>query len=258
MQQPVREAISSLFCPATEPWVMLDEHQVHSRIPDLVVGRINLDVLRERIGGGWSRALNETELRALHAMRPDRGRSLPSVADHMRVTEGRAREILRRLVAEGFAERTLSGSYARRAPIRPILDSVVSVEIKRSDLLSAFRQARAHAMFADRCVVAFDLAYLHRADAMSTTYRRDGIGLLGIDADGHEWRQIVKPARGRAGRLLGRALAAERALARLLGATVMQLPQTRLPGASRLTAGPGAPVLLGPAARAVGPLLSGS
>ena len=44
MHECLRSAIAANFCPANEPWVMLDEHQVHSRIPDLVVGRIDLDV----------------------------------------------------------------------------------------------------------------------------------------------------------------------------------------------------------------------
>lgn len=257
MHKPLRRAVATIFCPGDEPWVMLDEHQVHSRIPDLVIGRLNLDVLAERVDGGWARALNQTELRALHSMRPDRGRSLRSVADHMRVGETRAREVLRGLVAEGFAERTEFGSYARRAPIQPVLDLVVSVEAKRSELVVAFHQARAHAMFADRCVVAFDLAYLSRAEALQASYRREGIGLLGLSAEDGRWIQVAKPARTRGRGVLGRALAAERALARLLGAAVIRLPQTRLPGASRWSASPGAPVLLGPAATALGRLLRG-
>jgi hypothetical protein len=257
MHEPLRHAVAAIFCPVDELWLMLDEHQVHSRIPDLVVGRLNLDVLEQRIDGGWGRPLSQTELRALHSMRPDRGRSLRSVADHMRVGEARAREIMRGLLAEGFAERTQSGSYARRAPIRPLLDVVVSVEAKRSDLIDAFHQARAHAMFADRCVVAFDLGYLPRAESLLETYRHEGIGLLGLSAEDGDWVQVAKPARARGNGVLGRALAAERALARLLGAAVTRLPQTRLPGASRSSASPGEPVLLGPAAIAVAPLLRG-
>lgn len=255
MHEPLRLAISTIFCDVDEPWVMLDEHQVHSRIPDLVVGRIDLDVLEERLGGGWGRPLNETELRALHSMRPDRGRSLTSVADHMRVGESRAREVLRGLIAQGFAERTESGSYARRAPIRPMLELVVSVEAKRSDLSGAFRQARAHAMFADRSLVAFDLAYRHRAEALQGTYRREGIGLLGLSAEDGGWVQVEKAARSRGRGVLGRALAAERALGRMLGLALKRLPQTTLPGASRLIGGQGEPVLLGLAATAVEPLL---
>lgn len=198
MHEPLRRAASAIFCPTNEPWVMLDEHQVHTRIPDLVIGRVDLEVLQERIRGGWGRALTQTELRALHSMRPDRGRSLRSLADEMRVGEARAREVLRSLVAEGFAERTSSGSYARRAPVRPVLDFVVSVEAKRSDLLAAFRQARAHTLFADRCVVAFDLAYLHRAQAVKQVYRREGFGLLGLSAASGDWVQLVRPSRGTA------------------------------------------------------------
>lgn len=166
MRPALESAVTALYCSADEPWVLLDEHQVHGRIPDLVVGRIDVDVLRARLEGGWDRALGEPELRALHAMRPDRGRSLGSVADQMHVGETRARDVLRRLVVDGFAEQTGSGSYARRAPIQPVLNRVVSVEAKRSDLVAAFSQARSHATFADLSIVVFDAAYRRRAAAV--------------------------------------------------------------------------------------------
>jgi hypothetical protein len=100
----------------------------------------------------------------------------------MGVGEQRARGVLHRLVADTFVERTLAG--ARRAPVRPILNRVISMEAKRSDLVAAFTQARAHSAFADVSVVAFDLAHRHRAVVMRDAYAREGIGLLGLVADG--------------------------------------------------------------------------
>ncbi|MGH3428603.1 MAG: hypothetical protein ACRDQZ_13715, partial [Mycobacteriales bacterium] len=96
MQTSLRRAAVSIFCTAGEPWVMLDEHQIHSRIPDLVLARVDTEALAERIDGGWGRALRPTELRALRALRPDRGRSLASAAEAMRVGPDRARETLHR------------------------------------------------------------------------------------------------------------------------------------------------------------------
>jgi hypothetical protein len=110
MQTSLRKASVSIYCQAGEPWVILDEHQIHSRIPDLVLARIDTEALAERINGGWGRALSPTELRALRALRPDRGRSLASAAEEMRVGPERARETLHRLVVDTFVERTPSGS----------------------------------------------------------------------------------------------------------------------------------------------------
>lgn len=246
MRQAVNFAAVSILCAPEEPWVLVDEHQIHSRIPDLVVARIDVEALQHRLTGGWGRALNSTELRALRALRPDRGRSLASVACRMGVGEARARETLHRLVAETFVERTLTGSYARCAPVRPVLDRVISIESKRSDLRGAFSQARAHGAFADVSVVAFDLAYRHRAAAIRDAYAREGIGLLGLSAADGSWEYLLRPRRSPLIAALGRAMAAERTLARLLGAALRRLPQTRLPGDSHASVSPTAPRLFGP------------
>ena len=170
MQTSLRRAAVSIFCTAGEPWVMLDEHQIHSRIPDLVLARIDTEALAERIEGGWGRALSPTELRALRALRPDRGRSLTSAAEEMRVGPDRARETLHRLVVDAFVERTPSGGHRRLAPVRPVVDRVIAIEAKRSDLGRAFSQARAHSACADVSVVAFDLVYRSRAEKFRDLY----------------------------------------------------------------------------------------
>ena len=245
MQTSLRRASVSIFCQTSEPWVMLDEHQIHSRIPDLVLARINIQALAERINGGWGRALSPTELRALRALRPDRGRSLASAAEEMRVGPDRARETLHRLVVDTFVERTPSGSYARRAPVCPVVDRVVAIEAKRSDLGRAFSQARAHSAYADISVVAFDLAHRGRAERCRDLYSKEKIGLLGLSAADESWEYLLPGSRSRLVAALGRALAAERTFARLLGGSVRRLPQTRLPSGSPVSDYPTQPLLLG-------------
>lgn len=247
----------SIFCARGEPWVLLDEHQIHSRIPDLVLARINTEMLDARIKGGWARPLTSTELRALRALRPDRGRSLESAAAEMRVGRDRARETLRRLVTDTFVERTESGSYARRAPVRPVVDRVIAIEAKRSDLSGAFSQARAHAAFADISLVAFDLAYKGRAERISEVYARENIGLLGLSALDGSWEYILPARKSPLIAALGRALAGERTLARLLGQVVRRLPQTRLPSDSAGSDYPAEPLLLGSVPRGLRRALTG-
>lgn len=247
MREAVFTAATALYCRAGEVWVAVDEHQISGRIPDLVLARIDLDALEKRVRGGWGRALGSSELRAVRALRPDRGRSLSSIANHLGVSEARTRELLRRLVAEAFVVRTTTGSYARQAPIQPIVDRVVTVEAKRSDLLGALTQARAHSMFADVSIVAFDAAHVTRARSLRTAYAQEGIGLLALAADDHGWRWIERPRRSGLVAALGRALTAERTFARMLGAAVMRLPQTRLPGGFHANVRPTPPQLIGSA-----------
>lgn len=257
MMEPLRRASKELFCRPGETWVLLDEHQLHSRIPDLVVARIDLDALAARLAGGWGRALRPGELRALRSLRPDRGRSLHAISRELGVGEARAHEILRGLVAEEFVERTETGTFARRAPIQPVLDYVVSIEAKRVDLRRAFSQAHANGAFADVSIVAFDLAHRTRAEAMGAAYASEGLGLLGLSAEGRPWEYIVRPRRSRLFAALGRALAAEQTFARLLGTAVRRLPQTRLPGDSHATASPSAPQLFGPVPKGLARSLPG-
>ena len=216
---------------ANEPWIALEQHQVHSRIADLVMARINLDGLQQRLDGSWLRALNESELRALRSLRPDRGTSLTTLAARMRAPEDRARRVVSRLVTDSFVDKTMTGSYARVAPVRPIVDRVISFEAKRSDASGAFLQARAHGLFADRCYVACDAAYAHRFDATRARYRAEGIGLVELSASDDTFQVRWPAGRSPLWHVLGLALSAERTLARLLGVAARPLPETRLPGA---------------------------
>jgi len=256
MQTLLAVMARALVCDDSRTWAVLPEHQVHGRIPDLVIGRIDERALQTRLGSSeWRRGLSEIELRALRGLRSDRGRSVTSLASEIRVGERRARDVLRVLVRQGFADRSSSGSFVRVAPIMPILDRIVSFEAKRSDLGRAYVQARAHTMFADRSFVVFDIAYLARALAARDAYRSGGIGMIGLGADA-SWQILERSRRSVLRAAIGRALAAERALTRLLGAPVRSLPEARLPHGSPASEYPAEPELVGPRANALRPLLA--
>lgn len=228
-----------------ESWIAVEQHQVHSRIADLVMARIDLEALEERLDGTWLRALNESELRALRSLRPDRGTSLATLAARMRAPQDRARRVVGRLVTDSFVDKTMTGSYVRVAPVRPIVDRVVSFEAKRSDVRGAFLQARAHGHFADRCFVACDTAFAHRFRSARAIYRAEGIGLITLSAHDEVFEMLWPAGRSRLWHVLGLALSAERTLARLLGVDAKPLPETRLPGARAWIDHQAGPRLLG-------------
>lgn len=239
-----------------ELWVLLEEQQLHSRIPDLVAVRIDLGALERRLQGAWARGLNTTELRALRAMRPDRGARLRRLAEHMAVAEPTARRVLARLVREGFAERTARGSYARCAPIRPVIDRAVTFEAKRADAVSALLQAREHSSFVDASYVAFDACYRSRFERLRPEYRHGGIGLLELGVDGTH-RIVDRPSRSPFRNVLGFALSAERTLERLVTpAPSRRLPESRLPGARGVSDGPASPRFVGRPSRTAERLLA--
>ncbi len=55
-----------------QTWVILEEQRMHSRIADLVIVRLDVDVLRGRQDGDWLRPLRLTELRVIAELRGDR------------------------------------------------------------------------------------------------------------------------------------------------------------------------------------------
>lgn len=263
MRPAVHAAAQGLLVRPDELWVFVDEHQIYGRIPDLVAARIDLAALEARLKGGWVRTLNETELRGIRAMRPDRGSRLDFLAGHMRVAPETAQKVLAGLVRDNFVERTLSGSYARRAPVAPVVSRVVSLEAKRSEPRAALIQARNHRHFADAVYVAFDAAFSRRFDAAKPTYLHQGVGLLALDAHTDSYRVVARPTRSPHRHVVALALSAERTLARLLAAPVRRLPESRLPSATAGSGDPGRPQLFGPSAnvarrllRAAGPLAS--
>jgi len=255
MRPAMHRAARVLLAGPDELWVLVDEHQIYGRIPDLVAARVDMAALQARLAGGWLRSLNETELRGLRAMRPDRGSRLDLLAGRMRVAPETAQKVLAGLVRDNFAERTLSGSYARRAPVAPFVSRVVSFEAKRSEARSALIQARDHRLFADAVYVAFDAAFTRRFEAAKPIYRHHGVGLLALDAEADSYRVVARPTRSRHRHVVALALSAERTLARLLAAPLRRLPESRLPSATAGSGDPGRPLLLGPSANAAQRLL---
>jgi hypothetical protein len=239
-----------------ETWVMIGEHFVSSRIPDLVLGRINVQAFRSRLLGGWCRSLRPPELRALRQLRPDRGATAGLVARRIRISESQARRVLRQLEADSFVVRTSAGSYLRRLSIRPLLDSITTFELKRSDWRSALVQARAHQVFANLVYVVFDAAYSTRFERALPIYGAAGVGLLAMSAGSGTVRRVLKAHRSRVGDAATFALAGERALGRLLREVSTKLPESRLPGASAASGHQEPPALLGHRSRMLKRLLA--
>lgn len=258
MTPALQAAAEALCCEDREPWVVLEQHQVHSRIADLVMARIDIEALERRLTGSWLRALNEVELRALRSLRPDRGTTLETLASRMRLSPTQTRRVVRRLISDAYVECTQTGSYARVAPVRPIVNRIVSFEAKRSDARSALLQARAHGQFADQCYVACDAHFARRFKAERASYRIEGIGLVALSAASDDFEVLWRAGRSRLWHVLGFALSAERTLQRLLGAAPKQLPETRLPGDRVVIGSQAEPRLLGRLPSVTAQLLSAS
>lgn len=225
-------------------WAILEEQAVHSRIADLVLVRLDDEVLRARVEGGWLRPLRLTELRALRVLRSDRATTRSTVATRLRMTEDRAGQILRELANDGFVARSGPFAFRRLAPSRPIAQRVVTFEVKRSDAARALNQARAHRAWADETYVAFDQFYRSRFLALTEAYSSSGVGLIELSGEGARRHMPARPKR-RSNRIEA-SLAGEQALARLLGHAALDRPERRLPHGGRLSddsepelAGPG-------------------
>lgn len=227
-------------------WLMLDEQQLHSRIADLAVVRLDIAAMRARAKGGWLRPLRLQELRAMEALRPDRGASVELVAKRMRASSASASEVLRELAAAGFIAKQNSGTYRRLAPPTPLAQRVISIEAKRDDPRSALRQARAHRAWNDETFVAFDAAYSTRFRKLDKDWRALGIGLIELRPD--SWRMIFRSRPHRRANRLESALVGERALARVLGLTTENRPERRLPHGPRLSS-ESEPVVVGSGSR---------
>lgn len=257
MYQPLQAVAQRVALRRGETWLLLDEHVGHGRIPDLFLGRVDITALRRRLASGCSRSLGETELRAVRALRHDRGESIDLLTARMGVSREHAREVLRVLVRDGFAKRTDSGMYRRRIPLFPILNRIVTFEAKRSDWRSALLQARAHQAYASSAYVVFDFAFAARFERTCEMYRSLGIGLIAMAPDASY--SVMTPARrSQLWNPLAFALASEMALQRLVGRVVKPLVQTRLPSGSGANGYQAAPQILGPRARTLQRLVGAS
>lgn len=232
-----------------ETWAVLLEQQGVSRIPDVVLARIDVAALLARVDGGWARPLGRTEVWALRVLRRDRPTRLATVASRLSVGRDHARRILRGLVAGGFVA-ALGDGFSRLAPARPMVTRFVSFEAKLSDWREALSQACAHQIFAHETWVVFDAAFSTRFDRVGRTFIDSGVGLFALDAASLAVERFLEPPR-RTSRpnALDVAVVAERVLGRLLSRPASALPQTRLPGASAQIADPAPPRLFGQRAK---------
>lgn len=254
---PAIERIAAGLWPADrEVWLLLNEHSVFSHVPDLVAARLDIDTLRDRIEGRWIRGLNQREIGAMRALRPDRGSRIEAVAARMRVAVDHARLVLRGLLRDGYVDRTDAGSYARVAPLRPILSHVVSFEAKRMDARGALLQARAHTMFVDAAYVVCDRHYRHRFAELTEMYARERVGLIALDSGGYDFELMLRATRAPLRDVILRALGSERALVRLFDPATQETNERRLPSASEAAGLRTAPVLVGARAKVVRDLLA--
>jgi hypothetical protein len=256
MMPSIHRIASGLWSADREVWLLLNEHSVYSHVPDLVAARLDVETLHDRIEGRWIRGLNQREIGAMRALRPDRGSRIEAVAARMRVAVDHARLVLRGLLRDGYVERTEAGSYARVAPIRPILSRVVSFEAKRMDARGALLQARAHTMFVDAAYVVCDRHHRRRFDALIDAYARERVGLIALDSGGRDFDLVLRATRASLRDVVLHALGTERALARLFDPTTRETNERRLPTASGVVGLRTAPVLVGDGARVARDLLA--
>jgi DNA-binding MarR family transcriptional regulator len=227
-------------------WVLLDEQRLHSRIADLAVVRLDVDAIRARKKGGWLRPLRLQELRVLHALRLDRPATSRYVAIHMRTSESSALDVLRDLASAGFIAREPNGTFRRVAPATALAQRIVTIEAKRDNPRAALQQARAHRAWTNETYVAFDAAFRARFRKRDEAWRQLGIGLIELDADG--WRVVYRARPFRRSNRLEAALVGEQALDRLLGWSIENRPERRLPHGHLLSTD-SEPIVLGPKAR---------
>jgi len=224
-------------------WVLLEEQQLHSRIADLVLVRLDVRSVERRLGGGWDRPLTLPELQVMRLLRPDRNVSADAVAQRLSITPRHSSDLLRGLVADGYAERRGPNAFRRLAPVQPLIDRVITFEAKRDDPTGAISQARGHRAWADETYVAFDARFERRFVAQTAAFERLGVGLLELWPD--RWLRVLRARPRRSRNRLEAGLIGERTLARLKGSPASERPERRLPHGHRLSAA-SEPIVAGP------------
>lgn len=220
-------------------WLVVDEHLVGAKIPDLISARVDLRSLRSRIRSAQWQPLTGGELRVLELLRPDRSMRLSTIATHMGHTNEGTRRVIRHLEALGYVERVAGGGFVRTRNRYRMFTRLVAVEAKLRDWRRALVQARSHRTFAQECYVVFDAAYRSRFEPARAHFEASGTGLISLSPGGQPTRLV----RARSSRRVDPnafALAGEELWLRLQGVT-RPLPQTRLPNAAARIAHRGAP-----------------
>lgn len=232
-----REWLLDAVSGGSEHWLVVDEHLVGTRIPDLLAARVELGALRSRIRAKQWEPLNESELLALATLRPDRTTSLRTVARAIGYTPDATRRLLRELERLGYAAEDRAGHFRRVRGRYKVFSRFIAVEAKLRDWRRALVQARAHRSFAQECYVAFDTAYSARFALGHSHFQSSGTGLLAVgSADGV--RRVLRARGNRGVDPATFAVAGEQLWLRLQGVT-RSLPQSRLPSAAALIARPG-------------------
>lgn len=220
-------------------WLIIDEHLVGTRIPDLLAARVDLRALRARIRAEQWESLTVTELEVLGFLRPDRPTSISTVATVVGYTDHTVRRVLRRLERLGYVSQHGARGFRRIRTRYKLFSRFIAVEAKLRDWRRALVQARSHRSFAQECYVVFDAAYAARFESARRYFEASGTGLIAV----HPPDGIVRVLKSRASRAFDPnafAFAGEQLWLRLQGLT-RPLPQTRLPGAAALIARPGGP-----------------
>ena len=218
----------------TSHWLLIDEHLVGTRIPDLIAARVDLRAMRTRIRSERWASLNLGELSALNVLRPDRPTSVEGVAFAIGYTYDPCRRILRKLEDHGYVRQRGANGFVRVRTRDKLFTRFVALEAKLRDWRRSVVQARAHLAFAQETYVAFDAAYAGRFTAMMSHFQGLGTGLIAISTSG-EVTPLLRARGNRRVDPMAFAYAGEQLWSRLQGVT-RPLPQTRLPNAAALIA----------------------
>jgi hypothetical protein len=229
-------AVLNRFSMAGGQWLVIDEHLVASKIPDLLVARVNVEILRARVDLGLIRPLTATQITLLRSLRTDRAASDDLIASATRVGLETVRRNLRTLLADGYVIQPRAKVYRRATVAVPLFDRVVTIEAKLRDWRRALVQARAHRAFANETYVAFDSRYEERFLRSAQAFESSGVGLIAVESGNGTTRWITRSRPHRRTDPVSVALAGEQLLAQLQGQSLTPLPQSRLPGAAALSA----------------------
>lgn len=226
------------------PWVAVRECRWLTRIPDVVLARLDVDAIDLRCTSFEPRLLSATEIRIMRQLRPDRGTSLNAVERHVGLTATHLRRLLRHLAGGEFVHRTSTGTFLRNPLFRPMADRLVSIEVKVSSWRPALVQARAHQQAAHAAYVAYDAEFTRRFTGARTHFQTWGVGMLEVSHHRATVTKRLAPRRTSRRDPVATVFATERILGSLFGHLPTPLPETRLPSAVARTVDR-APRLLG-------------
>lgn len=229
MHPPLVEAALSMVSRREEVWVVAPELPVSSRIPDVVLARLEPQVLERRFAHGLTRPMGIAEIRIAGVLDRRTGRTADEIAARLGITSRYARRIIGAMVEEGYLLNRSTGFMLSRAQA-PIVSRVVSFEAKISDWRGGLIQARAHLGFANASYLVFDRHYRARFERARPHFKAARVGLVGLSADGDHERLLA--SRGPGLNRFERAAVSEAIFGRLVGAPTEPLPETRLPSVS--------------------------